>query len=273
MSPKKEFSDLFDENFEVTYEEDPGVTLDISQDRNHSRKPSSRNRRRDVFEEADDYENDYDNDDSDDYDDAYDGPDDYDDAYDSRDYDRDNARGRSRRSSRSRGGVPLAAPIKKGGKALSRITGILLRQLSAILIIATSIYVTYNFWRASTPYGDIIEAIEQREISQTLAAYFSVAAIFLLYEFISLLWTMTSVRVRNGRETWKEDTGRGFLSFILVFVSSYMSFLLSRFLPESPEIVYGVKGALDVYGSLHNVLLGLCVAGAVSCLVRRYRSY
>lgn len=276
MSPKKEFSDLFDENFEVTYEEDPGVTLDISQDRARGRKSSfSRNRRRDAFEEEDDYADDYDDDYSDDYDDAYDDSDDYDDEYDSHDYDPDDDKGRRRSSGgrRSRGGVPLAAPIKKGGKALSRITGILLRQLSAILIIATSVYVTYNFWRASTPYGDIIEAIEQREISQTLAAYFSVAAIFLLYEFISLLWTMTSVRVRNGRETWKEDTGRGFLSFILVFVSSYMSFLLVRFLPDSPEIIYGVKGALDVYGSLHNVLLGLCAAGAVSCLVRRYRSY
>ena len=63
---------------------------------------------------------------------------------------------------------------------------------------------------------------------------------------------------------------RGFLSFIIVFVSSYMCFLFSRLLPDSPEIIYGVKGALEVYGSMHNVLLGLCAAGAVSCLIRRY---
>ena len=74
-----------------------------------------------------------------------------------------------------------------------------------------------------------------------------------------------------GRKTlWKEDTGRGFLSFIIVFVSSYMCFLFSRFLPETPEVIYGAKGALEVYGSMHNILLGLCAAGAISCLIRRY---
>ena len=59
-------------------------------------------------------------------------------------------------------------------------------------------------------------------------------------------------------------------SFIAVFVSSYAAFLFNRFIPESPEILYGIKGALDVYGSLHNVLFGLCAAGVISCLVRKY---
>ena len=97
-------------------------------------------------------------------------------------------------------------------------------------------------------------------------------AIFLLFEFISLLWSMTKVRVRDGGDTWKEDTGRGLFSFLLVFLSSYLSFLLYRLLPESPEFLYGLKGALEVYGSMHNALFGLCAAGVVSCLIRRYFS-
>lgn len=281
-STDKKISDIFDDDFEVTYEEDPGLSLDMaSGDTRRIDSVSdetvvmSDRTYRDLYgknsRQFDEYEEDFEDDeDEDDYIDdrkrrrssRYD--DDYDDDYDDR-----RSRG-GRRKKRSRGGVPLAAPIQKGGKVLSRITGALLRQLSVILILATMIYVTYTFWRASAPYGDIEEALRQQSITQTLAAYLCVVAVFLLFELISLLWTMTRVRMRNGVESWKEDTGRGFLSFIIVFVSSYICFLFSRFLPDSPEVIYGIKGALEVYGSMHNVLLGLCAAGAISCLIRRY---
>lgn len=174
---------------------------------------------------------------------------------------------------RSRGGVPLAAPIRKGGRVLSHAASALVRSLTAVLILATAAYVTYTFWRASTPYGDIMEAIRTRKISMTLAAYICVAIIFLLSEFIALLWSMTRVRVRDDAGWWKEDAGRGLFSFILVFASSYLAFLLYRFLPGSPDILRGLKGALEVYGSMHNVLFGLCAAGTASCLVRKYFSH
>ena len=267
-SADKKISDIFDDDFEVTYEEDPGINLDmlsgdtrrINNIRTDDTVVISDKTGRDLYDRSsrsfsgEEYEDDFE--------------DDYEDEDEDYDYDRRNSRGRRKR--RSRGGVPLAAPIQKGGKVLSKITGALLRQLSLILILATMIYVTYTFWRASAPYGDIAESLQQRSITQTLAAYLCVVAAFLLFELISMLWTMTRVRVRSGAESWKEDTGRGFLSFIIVFVSSYMCFLFSRLLPDSPEIIYGVKGALEVYGSMHNVLLGLCAAGAVSCLIRRY---
>ena len=282
-SADKKISDIFDDDFEVTYEEDPGINLDmlsgdtrrINNIRTDDTVVISDKTGRDLYDRSsrsfsgeeyeDDFEDDYEDEDEDyEYDRKRRRSSDYDDD----DYDRRNSRGRRKR--RSRGGVPLAAPIQKGGKVLSKITGALLRQLSLILILATMIYVTYTFWRASAPYGDIAESLQQRSITQTLAAYLCVVAAFLLFELISMLWTMTRVRVRSGAESWKEDTGRGFLSFIIVFVSSYMCFLFSRLLPDSPEIIYGVKGALEVYGSMHNVLLGLCAAGAVSCLIRRY---
>ena len=288
-SSDKKISDIFDDDFEVTYEEDPGVSLNVPSGETRRIDPvrsdetvvMSDRTYRDLYGNSagrkrfDDYEDDFDDeyDDEDDYDDEYeDGrrrrrSSGYDDDYDD---DRSSRNSSGRRKRRGRGGVPLAAPIQKGGKVLSKITGALLRQLSIILILATMIYVTYTFWRASAPYGDIEESIQQRSITQTLAAYLCVVAAFLLFELFSMLWAMTRVRVRNGVESWKEDTGRGFLSFIIVFVSSYMCFLFSRFLPDSPELIYGAKGALEVYGSMHNVLLGLCAAGAVSCLIRRY---
>lgn len=244
MSPKNDFSDIFDDDFEVTYEEDPEINFHTSEDTeqinrpdyNTSNKRSNRNTP-------------------------------YNDSYNDRDYGR-----RSSGRKRSGGGVKLAAPIKKGGKALSRLTSTLLQQLSIVLILVTTAFVLYNFYRASTPYGDIQEAIQTQKISQTLAAYLCVAALFLFFEFISLLWSMTRVRVRDGVSSWREDTGRGLWSFILVFAVSYAAFLFSPLLPDSPEVIYGVKGALDVYGSLHNVLFGLCAAGVISCLIRKYKS-
>lgn len=279
MSPKNDFSDIFDDDFEVTYEEDPEINFHTSEDTEQINRDDLNDSDDRQFEEVlPEYDDDYEDDDTDYEDDYYEddyntsnrrsnrnAP--YDDPYNNRNYDR-----RSFGRKRSSGGVKLAAPIKKGGKALSRLTSTLLQQLSIVLILATTAFVLYNFYRASTPYGDIQETIQTQKISQTLAAYLCVAALFLFFEFISLLWSMTRVRVRDGVSSWREDTGRGLWSFILVFAVSYAAFLFSPLLPDSPEVIYGVKGALDVYGSLHNVLFGLCAAGVISCLIRKYKS-
>ena len=106
-----------------------------------------------------------------------------------------------------------------------------------------------------------MEAVNTKTVPLSLAAYLSVALIFLLSEFIALLWSMTKVRVRDQWGVHKEDTGRGLNSFLLVFLTSYAAFWINRFLPETPDIIYGLKGGLEVYGSMHNVLFGLCAAG------------
>ena len=275
MNEKKDFSDIFDDDFEVTYEDDSGMTIDMSE----SRKQPDPDRPH--WKTAADYEDDFDTADDDDYvySDEYENDDEYEDDYDSRSgrkkrsADRENEpeKQRSSRQRKSRG-VPLAAPIRKGGRTLSRLAAAVVRSLTAILILAIIVYVSYTFWRASTPYGDIMEMIHTQQPSITLLSYLCVAVLFLLFELISLLWSMTRVRVRNGIDTWKEDTGRGLFSFIFVFAASYLAFLFSPFIPEAPEAVYGVKGALDVYGSMHNVLFGLCAAGVISCIIRKYFS-
>lgn len=239
MTYRKELSDAFDDDFEVTYEEDPNnweYEYDDDTD-SYERTPRRPSRRDDSRYETDEL-----------------------------DIRPSHSRGRQKRSR----GVPLAAPIRKGGRVLSRATAALVRCLTAVIILATTAYVTYTFWQASTPYGDIPEAVRTKELSMTLAAYLSIAAIYILFEFIMLLWSMTRTRVRDEFGSRKEDTGRGLASFILVFGASYLSFLLYRFIPETPEVMFGLKGALEVYGSMHNVLLGLCTAGVISCLVRKY---
>ena len=271
MSDKKEFSDIFDDDFEVTYEDDSRITLDITDASRTYERGKPREMTGSDFDT--DYDDDYYEDDIDDY---YDEDDSHKSTYDERRHrkndrsDREPSSGRSSSRRKKSRGVPLAAPIRKGGRTLSRLAAALVRSLTAILILAIMIYVGWTFWRASTPYGDIMEMIQTRKPTITLASYLCVAVLFILFELISLLWSMTRVRVRNGIDSWKEDTGRGMFSFIIVFVTSYLAFLLSPLIPEAPEAVYGLKGALDVYGSMHNVLFGLCAAGVVSCIVRKY---
>ncbi len=253
MAYRKGISDVFDDDFEVTYEEDID-NWRYEENTEEYDKPSRRPPRRNYSKY-----------DTDDLDTAF--------LKDSSRYDADNYNDRPPRrsgSARRRHGVPLAAPIRKGGRALSRAAAALVRCLTAVIILATTAYVTYTFWKASTPYGDIQEAVRTKELSMTLAAYLSIAAIFVLFEFIAFLWSMTRMRVRDEFGSWKEDTGRGLVSFILVFGASYLSFLIYRFFPEAPEVLFGLRGALDVFGSMHNVLLGLCAAGVISCLLRKY---
>lgn len=263
MKSENEFSDIFDENFEVTYEEEPYV----SQNENSGKEQNSATENG-PWEDDTHFE---------DVDDDYEDCDNYSSRNDETDSRSDRHRqddSRSRNGSRRKNsrGVPLAAPIKKGGKLLSRFTSMLIRQLSLLLIIATTVFVTYNFWRASTPYGDILESVRTKSITMTLAAYLCCVALFILFEIISFLWAMTRTRVHDGVRSWKEDTGRGLFSFLVVFAVSYLAFIFVSLIPDTPDVIYGIKGALNVYGSLHNTLFGLCAAGVVSCLIRRYKS-
>ena len=253
MKKESEFSQYFDDDFEVTYDEYMTDT-DIA----------PRSRRNSDYNQPDPDTESWD------MTDAMDATEDYDTDYDDEDTLPGSVKQKKTLKKRRSRGVPLAAPIRKGGRTLSRITSALVRSLTAILILAVTVYVMWTFWRASTPYGDILEALETRKTSLTLLVYMCAALLFLLFELISLLWSMTRTRVRDGLDTWKEDTGRGLFSFILVFALSYLAFLFSPFLPDAPEAVYGLKGALDVYGSMHNVLFGLCTAGVISCIVRKY---
>ena len=106
---------------------------------------------------------------------------------------------------------PVKTTAKYGGKAIYKTASIIIRFVSLLLIAGTAAFLAYNFWRGSAPYGDPVTAVEEK--NYCLAAYAGVAGFFLLFECISFLWAMTRVRVRDGRKTYKEDTGRGLFSF------------------------------------------------------------
>lgn len=187
-------------------------------------------------------------------------------------YDYEDSRPRRKNSASSRRKADLLSPLKStakyGGKTIYKTASILIRFVSLLLIAGTAAFLAYNFWKGCAPYGDPLTAVEKK--NYCLAAYAAVAGFFLLYECISFLWAMTRVRVRDSRKTYKEDTGRGLFSFIFIYVCSYASFWVNRIIPQSPDVLRGIHGALEVFGSMHNALLGLCLAGAISCLVRKY---
>ncbi|WP_242843902.1 MULTISPECIES: ATP-dependent RNA helicase [Clostridia] len=339
MSNAKKNSTFFDDDFEVTYEEDVPITysFDTKQTTNKlsdatvvldapdyrsvsgvcSKQPSKntegiyKNRYEDSYDGRDGgYTDEYD---SEDFDVEYFDSDDYEDD----DYDIDDGYGRRSRSdyrdndyidegygrrsrndymdddydSRTRGGYRdaprrrrknagpnvsrLLSPVKKtakyGTKGIYRVARSVVRIVSLLITAGTFGVLAYNFWRGAAPYGDPQTILTEKNYA--LAAYAAVAAVFLLFELIALFWSMTKMRIREGRKVYKEDTGRGLFSFIFIYIASYLSFLLCSFLPDtlgSLEVLNGIKGALDVFGSLHNILLGLCLAGVISCLVRRH---
>ncbi|MCI6466888.1 MAG: ATP-dependent RNA helicase [Faecalicatena sp.] len=285
MSSKKNSTSIFDDDFEVTYEEE--IPFSYSFDT----KPVSKGatdetvvmaeRDFDEVDYEDSYEDDYDEDYGDSYEDEYDDQyenDYYDQDYEEDDYDYDRdapRRKRKKRKGSSGNGARLLSPVKKtakyGTKAIYRTARSVVRIISALITAGTFCALAYNFWRGAAPYGDPQKILTDQNFA--LAAYAGVAAVILLFELISFFWSLTKMKFREGRKIYKEDTGRGLFSFIFIYIASYLSFLLCSFLPDtlgSYDVLNGLKGALDVYGSLHNVLLGLCLAGAISCLVRRH---
>lgn len=274
MNSSKKSFDGFDDNFEVTYEEEPSFQYSLDSkdedlDPDWVGPDTTTQPMRQVRQNNSRYDLSIENPDN-----GYDG-------YYDQDYEEDYVTpkshpNRSRRnpyqepapqtyaSQRRKGQTPLAAPIRKGGKTVSRISYSLFRNLSLILILVIIGFMAYNFLRGSAPYGDIQNEIASQTYTEVLTSYFAVAAFFILYELFSALWAMT----RAGY--YREDTGRGMFSFFFIYICSHAAFFISNWIPETPDFLRGIKGALEVFGSMHNVLFGLCAAGVISCMIRKY---
>lgn len=297
MASSKNDSSWFDDNFEVTYDDDstlrPSIDFDTTKLENTSQKNTKKTKRKkkgntsskshnksvdlsiptnisreeekaQAIRYAQQPSNRYDDDDID-YD--YDYNDDDDD-----DYDFPKSRRRKSRPTR------LAAPLQKGGNALYKISKTFIRNLTILLILIIIAILAYNFYVGSAPYGDLENSLESQAFSPTFLAYAAVAAIVIFCEIIALFRSMTKERIRDEYGVHWEDVGRGRNSFIILYICSYAAFLFGDFIPENIEvlpagieILKGIKGALAVFGSLHNQLFGLCVAGVVSCVIRKYR--
>lgn len=190
--------------------------------------------------------------------------------YNAENADVDSIHRHSSRKSNQKKLTPIAAPIKKSTKAAYDLFNTLLRNLSLVLILVIIAYIGINFFKGSLPYGNIEEELKTQTFSYTMISYFSIAAILILYELFSALWTMSKARVKDQYGRHREDVGRGLFSFIFIYLCSYASFLLSSHIPATNDTILGIQGALTVFGAMHNVLFGICIAGVISCLLRKY---
>ncbi|MCI9025367.1 MAG: hypothetical protein HFG92_13190 [Dorea sp.] len=236
----------------------------------------------DYSDDYDDYSDDY-NDDYDDYDDGYDsyddGYDDYDNYndYHSRDnYNRNNRRGNGyryadRRQNNRRDRLTLAFPaarsVKTGGRIICKLVNLLLRS-AALILTAIIIYtLTMNFWKNHSAYGSLFQVFTGE--NYILTAYLAVAGFLLLFELTAFLLILFAGK-KTDRRGIRYDTGRGLFSFVFIYAGSYLSFFLNSLIPASPAPLQGIQGALLVYGSMRSALLPLCIAGIISCLIRRF---
>ncbi len=246
----------FDSNFEVTYEEELPFNYDV--------KRASENTDADYTADIDvDYLNDK----------FFDYNEDDEDLYESTEDELES------NSSEYTGKIVHSRPRKRsrryGTKSIYRNAHFIVRVVSALITAGTFFVLLLEFWRGCAPYGNPLSMIQERNL--TLASYALFAFVVLFYEFVVFFWSLTKTKVRVNGKVYREDQGRGISSFIFLYITSYLSFLLCSFLPEHLELgnydfLNGLKGAIDVFGSMHNMLLGLCIAGVVSCIARRHMS-
>ena len=269
-----EFDNYFDDDFEVVYEEDLGSYL--------SENSSDNN---DDYDDYDGYDGDTDYYDDYDDDDDYDDYDDDDDDYDDDDYDY-NSNGRdskkkkrndkqdpdSKKSKKKkrRGlpnvGKPVANIAKTGINATKKLVGTILRAATLILIALIILTLLKAFLSNAGSYGKILLLGQTKDT--TLIAYLAVGAVLVGYELLNFFWAASRTRARS-RHNNRLDTGRGLLSFVIIYAGSYLAAMFSHLIPSSPSWLTGVQGGLSIYGGLKATLLPLCIAGVVSCVVRK----
>ena len=271
--------DFFDDDFEVIYQEEVYSKLlrNELEGKNNSHKKIHNpddNYRYDNVDYEDGYDADYDYNNE-----RYDTDYDYDynnERYDA-DYDDYDGYGNRQYGGRSNYGrrrhkvpdliSPTARTAKNGVTILCRLINLLLRSATLILIAVIIYILAMNFWKNHSAYGNPLQALTER--NYILAAYAAVAAFLLLFEVFSFLLVLATSK-RNDRLGRRVDTGRGLFSFIFIYAGSYLAFFFNGLVPLTPSPLLGVQGALKIYGSMRTVLLPLCIAGIISCLVRKF---
>lgn len=265
-----EFDNYFDDDFEVVYEDLEDLGSYLSED-------SSDNN--DDYDDYDDYDGDTDY--YDDYD--YDDDDDYDDDYDDYDYnnngrdskkkkrnDKQDPDSKKSKKKKRRGlpnvGKPVANIAKTGINATKKLVGTILRAATLILIAIIILLLLKTFLTHAGTYGKILLLGQTKDA--TLIAYLAVGGVLIGYELLNFFWAASCTRARS-RSNNRLDTGRGLLSFVIIYAGSYLAAMFSHLIPSSPSWLTGVQGGLSIYGGLKATLLPLCIAGVVSCVVRK----
>lgn len=240
----KSYNDFFDDDFEVTYEGDlPGINIhdtedtpsDPSEDQEEQKEKASARRRQSSRPSG-------------------------------------KRKDSSREKSRSGRRPDLVSPVKKtvqtGAHAVMRLIQTVCRIATLVLIAVITFLLASSYLQGLFSYGDPAKAISEK--NYTMGTYAAFAVLLLLIEIISFLWALTGPRVaREHGRSFKTDTGRGMFSFILIGAGSVLAYLFASLIPESPAMLTGLKDAVTLYGNLSARLVPLCIAGVVSCILRK----
>lgn len=285
-------SDIFDDDFEVIYEGDlPDISIDDDDDdyrdvlsglsdidhtdyirkndydrltKKIKEKKKKKKKKPDNFFDTAYYDEDiFDDDDLDD-----DYGNDYDDDYDSgKNRSNDKKRKKKRGMKVPNVAKPVAKTAKTGGKIIFKFINLLLR-IGTLLLIAWIIYLLGMHFMANIgSFGNLVSNVTAAD--QGLITYLAIAGILLLYEIIIFFCVLGGSKKRN-RKGNNIDNGRGLTSFIIIAAGSYLSAMFANLIPQAPAALQGIQSALTVYGSLKNTLLPICIAGIVSCIIRKF---
>ena len=236
---------LFDEDFEVTYEDDSinfinlDDEFDNKTDRNYER-PSQRKRKK--------VEN------------------------------ISNTRSLKKVSNKTDKIPSLKRAIKKdtpkayGNRHIYDTSYYVIRTASIILSISIIIILFLEFFRGAALYGTFKDLLNGNK--EDMFMYIITSMSIIIVFSISILVSLKRDKIKQKGRTYKLDMGRGASNFVVLYVLSYLSFIVCAIIPDSFNnhgflFVDGIIGSLNVFGSMHNILLGLCVAGAVSCIARK----
>ena len=237
-----EFDNYFDDDFEVVYEDLDDLGSYLSED------SSDNNDDYDDYDGYDgdtDYYDDYDDDDGDDYDDDYDD-DDYNsngrDSKKKKRNDKQDPDSKKSKKKKRRGlpnvGKPVANIAKTGINATKKLVGTILRAATLILIALIILTLLKAFLSNAGSYGKILLLGHTKDT--TLIAYLAVGAVLVGYELLNFFWAASRTRARS-RHNNRLDTGRGLLSFVIIYAGSYLAAMFSHLIPSSPSWLTGVR--------------------------------
>ena len=162
---------------------------------------------------------------------------------------------------------PAAKAAKTGTRLIFKILNMILKAATLILIAVIICLLASTFGKSCSTYGNPLLITEEK--NYILLAYLGTAGVLIFYEVITFFWVLMG-RGKQGHNGQNQDTGRGLFSFLFIGVTSILSAILYSLIPVSPEALEGLQGGLMVYGSLCQKLLPICIAGAISCLLRRF---
>ena len=166
-----------------------------------------------------------------------------------------------------------STPKAYGNRHIYDTSFYVIRTASIILAISIFVLLTVNFIRGAAPYGDITTLTQTHNLG--LILYLAVAIFVCLFFGLMLLFSFKREKVINKGRTYKLDMGKGTFTYVSLYILSYLSFIVSAIIPDNFEFfgytfLKGFAGALDVFGSMHNILLGMCVAGVIACKARKH---